>query len=166
MSDFCILRNLKDLPHPIPGLGDIVGIFDIQREARQRNLPEGKPHAKNENHQQPFYHVMNRRRTWQEPISASAFSMCSQKVRPEKPKPGRCMNLWVERKWRTIGSDSPRAGLLEYLRLIDHAGRLWFRSLHQSELKMELPVTNVILHFSIHLIKAGKSPQFSVPCLK
>ena len=29
------------------------------------------------------------------------------KVRPEKPKPGRCMNLWVERKCRTTGSESP-----------------------------------------------------------
>ena len=27
----------------------------------------------------------------------------SAKVRPEMPKPGSCMNLWVERKWRTIG---------------------------------------------------------------
>jgi hypothetical protein len=27
----------------------------------------------------------------------------SAKVRPEMPKPGSCMNLWVERKWRMIG---------------------------------------------------------------
>ena len=27
----------------------------------------------------------------------------SAKVRPEMPKPGSCMTLWVERKWRTIG---------------------------------------------------------------
>ena len=32
----------------------------------------------------------------------------SAKVRPEKPKPGRCMNLCVEIKWRTIGSESPK----------------------------------------------------------
>ena len=31
----------------------------------------------------------------------------SAKVRPERPKPGRCMNLWVERKWHTIGFESP-----------------------------------------------------------
>jgi hypothetical protein len=31
----------------------------------------------------------------------------SAKVRPAKPKPGRYMNLWVERKWPTIGSESP-----------------------------------------------------------
>ena len=29
------------------------------------------------------------------------------KARPGKPKPGRWMHLSVDRKWRTIGSESP-----------------------------------------------------------
>ena len=37
------------------------------------------------------------------------------KVRPEKPKPGRCINLWVERKWRTIGSKSPACRFQAFL---------------------------------------------------
>ena len=37
------------------------------------------------------------------------------KVRPEKPKPGRCIILWVERKWRTIGSESPACRFQAFL---------------------------------------------------
>ena len=36
--------------------------------------------------------------------------------------------------------------------------------LHQSELTMEAAVTNVTLHFSIHLSMAGKSPQLPLVC--
>ena len=43
-------------------------------------------------------------------------------MRPERPKPGSCMNLWVERKWRTIGSESPECrfqAILNTSRLVD-----------------------------------------------
>jgi hypothetical protein len=37
------------------------------------------------------------------------------KVRPERPKPGSCTNFWVERKCRTVGSESPACRFQAFL---------------------------------------------------